>query len=745
MKQIIVLIVWLLFNNEQSYSFIIKGRIVSNGSPISFATVGIPSLQKATLSNEKGEFELNNIPAGKHILQVSMIGYERAKVLVQTEREEFLEIELKALNTTLNELTISGTMREITKSASPVPVEIYGHQFFKKSPSSSLFQSLQMINGVQPTLNCNVCNTGDIHINGLDGPYTLVLIDGMPIISALSTVYGLSGIPNGMIEKVEVVKGPAASLYGSEAVGGLINVITKSPDKSPRLSANYFVSTYNEHNLDLGMAHKFGKVSTLISGNYFSFQNRVDVNKDNFTDLTLQDRFSIFGKLAISRKQNLQTTLASRLYYEDRMGGELNYSPTFRGGDSVYGESIYTKRFELLMSHPFKLGSQLFKYQLSYNFHDQNSAYGVNFFIAQQWSAFNQLLYEKKWNVRHQTLLGAALRYTNYSDNAPLGSQANEYKKMLIPGIFLQDEISLTASQTLLLGARIDHYNLHGIIFSPRANYKLNIGPNQSLRLSVGNGFRVVNIFTEDHAALSGAREVVISNNIKPEKSWNVNANFIRWQNFSFGYFEWDFSAFFTWFGNKIVPDYLTDASKIYYNNLNGYAISKGVTLNTEFSFIIPLKINAGFTLMNVYNMNQDSLGNQEKQVQMHAPKFSGTYQISYNFKRLNLLLDYTSQLYGPMRLPIVPNDYRPEYSPWFALHNFQITKKWSKGFEVYASVRNLGDFLPKNPILRWWDPFDKTAGDIKTNPNGYMFDPSYNYAPMQGRNLVFGLRLTIK
>jgi outer membrane receptor for ferrienterochelin and colicins len=745
MKQLLLFLVGIFGCLHSSYAYTVKGKVSAQGSPVSFATIGFQQLQKTTLSNEKGEFELSNLPAGKYYLQVSMVGFERAKVLVQTEKEEFIPIELKSLNTTLNELTISGTMREVSKSSSPVPVEIYGHQFFKKSPSSSLFQSLQMINGVQATLNCNVCNTGDIHINGLDGPYTLVLIDGMPIISALSTVYGLSGIPNGMIEKVEVVKGPAASLYGSEAVGGLINVITKSPDKSPRLNANYFVSSYQEHNLDIGVAARFGKVSALLSGNYFSFQNRVDVNKDNFTDITLQERFSLFGKLAFQRTKNRQTTLAARLYYEDRMGGELNYNKSFRGGDSVYGESIYTKRFELLASHPFLIGSLPFKYQLSYNFHDQNSAYGANFFIAQQWSAFNQLLLEKKWGLRHQSLFGLALRYSNYTDNAPLGSQAEEYKKMLIPGVFAQDEIALSTSQTLLLGARLDHYNLHGFIFSPRVNYKINFGPNQSLRLSAGNGFRVVNIFTEDHAALSGARDVIIANNIKPEKSWNVNANFTRWQNFSMGFFEWDFSAFYTWFGNKIVPDYLTDPSKIFYNNLNGFAISKGLTLNTELSLVIPLKVNAGFTLMSVYNVNTDSLGKQEKQVQMHAPKFSGTYQISYTFKQLNLVVDYTAQVYGPMRLPVVPNDFRPEYSPWFALHNLQVTKKWNGGLEAYVSVRNLGNFLPSNPILRWWDPFDKTAGDTQTNPNGYMFDPSYNYAPMQGRNFVLGLRYALK
>ena len=101
-------------------------------------------------------------------------------------------------------------------------------------------------------MNCGVCNTGDIHINGLEGPYTLVMIDGMPIVSSLSTVYGLSGIPNSLVERIEIVKGPASSLYGSEAVGGLINIITKNPTSAPTFSADYFTTSYFESNLDLG-------------------------------------------------------------------------------------------------------------------------------------------------------------------------------------------------------------------------------------------------------------------------------------------------------------------------------------------------------------------------------------------------------------------------------------------------------------------------------------------------------------
>lgn len=152
----------------------------------------------------------------------------------------------------LGEVVVSGTMRATYRSASPVAVEVYTPAFFRKNPGPGIFEALQLVNGVRPQLNCNVCNTGDIHMNGLEGPYTLILIDGMPIISSLASVYGLQGIPTALIERVEIVKGPASSLYGSEAMGGLINVITRQPAKAPKLSIEYSGTSWREHQVDLG-------------------------------------------------------------------------------------------------------------------------------------------------------------------------------------------------------------------------------------------------------------------------------------------------------------------------------------------------------------------------------------------------------------------------------------------------------------------------------------------------------------
>ena len=276
----------------------------------------------------------------------------------------------------IEDVVITGTMKAVSRLESPVPVEVYTPTFFRKNPTPSIFDALQTVNGVRPQLNCNICNTGDIYINGLEGPYTMVLIDGMPIVSSLGTVYGLSGIPNSLVERIEVVKGPASSLYGSEAVGGLINIITRKPQNAPLVSADLFSTTWGEYNVDLGFKFNAGKKVSVLTGiNYFNFQNKVDNNHDNFTDVTLQNRISIFQKWNFERKENRLFTLAALYMYEDRWGGDMRWNKSYRGGDEIYGESIYTNRAEIIGNYQMPVSEKMF-FGFSFINHDQDSRYG---------------------------------------------------------------------------------------------------------------------------------------------------------------------------------------------------------------------------------------------------------------------------------------------------------------------------------------------------------------------------------
>ena len=304
---------------------------------------------------------------------------------------------------------VSSTLSEISKKESPIPVEVFSARYLNKTPNFGLLEASQTINGLRPQLNCAVCNTGDIHINGMEGPYTMVTIDGMPIVGGLSTVYGLQGIPSSLLQRVEVVKGPASTLYGSEAVAGLINVITKSIECAPKLAVNLSATSWNELQADATFTYaETKKVSGIFGIDYLNYSNPIDNNGDNFTDLTLKDRVSIYNKWRFNRKINKKATLSARYMYEDRWGGEMQWNPSFRGGDSIYGESFYTNRAELIGLYELPTEEHL-SASGSYSFHNQDSRYGDLSYLGQQHIAFGQLIWNKMVGDKHAFVSGLAL------------------------------------------------------------------------------------------------------------------------------------------------------------------------------------------------------------------------------------------------------------------------------------------------------------------------------------------------
>ncbi|MDG2151651.1 MAG: TonB-dependent receptor, partial [Polaribacter sp.] len=741
LKIIYYLFVGIISTHSQTNS--ISGKITSKGEALPFANVYLANTKLGTASNEEGFFELKNIPNGDYTLISSSVGFNlKSLKIILTGNQKLVKNFNLNENYSLEEIVVSGTLRPISKSNSPVSVEVYSTTFFKKNPTPSIFESLQNVNGVRPQLNCNVCNTGDIHINGLEGPYTFVLIDGMPIVSGLSTVYGLTGIPQALIERVEVVKGPASTLYGSEAVGGIINIITKKTSNAPALATDVFTSSWGEINTDIGMRYETSdKIQGLLGINYFNYQNRIDNNDDNFTDLTLQNRISIFNKITIERKSNKVFTIAGRYVYEDRWGGELDWEKNYRGSNIKYGESIYTNRWETFGTYELPTSENI-NFQFSANGHSQDSFYGTDAYDAEQLTGFGQFTYNKQIREKHDLLIGMAYRYSYYDDNtfATLNENGDANKAAIthLPGIFVQDEIALNTQNNLLLGARVDFNSIHGRIFSPRVNYKWNsIDKSDIVRVSIGNGFRVANVFTEDHAALTGAREVEFDGELQPETSWNINLNYVKKFLLKNSFITLDASAFYTYFDNRILPDYETDSNKIMYANLEGYSISKGLSLNTDMNFTNGLSINFGATLMDV-----SITENKTKTRQLLTESFSGVWSISYK-TNTNFTIDYTGNIYGPMRLPLLgENDPRAEFSPWFSVQNIQLTKKIGPSWEVYGGIKNLLNYTPpSNSINSSNNPFDEGI-DTDKNPE-LAFDPSYVYASNQGIRTFVGLRYT--
>ena len=724
--------------------FIVSGKVFSQGQPLSSASVFVMGNNSGVTTNAEGQFSIYISNIANPELVISYLGYKSQIIKISSKTTDLGIIELEWDNK-LEEVVVSGTLKPISKLDSPVPIEVYGQTFFQANPTASVFEALENVNGIRPQLNCSICSTGEIRINGQEGGYTMVMIDGLPIISGLSTVYGFSGIPQSLIERIEIVKGPASTLFGSEAVAGVINLITELPENSAKLAVESFVSGWGEVNTDLSYKYTLSKKTTALLGvNYFNYSNPIDKNEDGFTDLTLQNRISIFNKFSHANK----LSIATRFVYEDRWGGQMNWLPIHRGGDTVYGESIYTRRFEVFGK--YQLNKNL-TFQFSFNDHNQNSAYGNTLFNAGQTIGFGQMIWNK--NISNNDLLfGLAYRYSLYDDDTTATfndlSSRNQASTIHLPGIFIQNQTQINANNTLLLGFRYDRNSIHGNIFTPRINYKINNKDKSStLRISTGSGYRVTQLFTEQHAVLTGAREVVLLDDLNPERSWNANLNFVQKFFLKKGaIIDFDLSLFTTQFSNKIIPDYDTDPNKIIYDNLDGRSISNGLSLNANLLAQEGLRVNLGATYIDTFAEE-----NSIKTMPYLTERFQGVWKVEKKWITNDIILDFTGTITGALKLPTLSNlDPRPSYSDPFSILNIQLTKIWNNSVESYGGIKNILNFTPpRNSIARSFDPFDRqvafdsTGNALPTpdNPYALTFDPTYVYTSNQGIRFFFGLR----
>jgi outer membrane receptor for ferrienterochelin and colicins len=760
LKHLILAVMLMLWKAATSQCSSLSGKIMSENEPASYAQIGLVKAGKGTVSDHQGNFSMEAPATGSDTLKVYAIGFETWSCAVKLNGQpiDLGTILLTPALTLSGEITISGTMQVVSKLESIVPVDVYGRNQLKKNPVCNAFESLQQINGVRPQVNCNICSTGDIHINGLEGPYTMMLIDGMPIVSSLSTVYGFSGIPSSVIERIEVVKGPAGALYGSEAMGGIINIITQSPGKEPKISLDLMSNSWMQHNADISSTYGIGeKLSMLTSVNVFQFNQTIDDNEDNFTDIPLQKRISIFHKMNLERPGKRQFQVAARYLYEDRFGGELNWKPEHRGGTEVYGESIYTSRTEIIGQYDFPIPEKMML-QFSFNDHRQDSYYGNTSFQAKQNVIFSQLLHSKQIR-NHQILSGIVGRLDYYDDNTVATNfESNEGSAhgpfTWMPAAFIQDEITSNDRHKTLAGLRLEHHPQHGLIFTPRIGHRWQAGRAHLFRLNAGKGFRVVNVFTEDHAALTGARKVIIEESLLPENSWNGNINYhYQWRNVSGNNFNADITVFYSRFANRIVADYETNADQIIYRNINGMATNKGISMQLEATMGNNFTCMTGVTLI-------DNLIHDEETTRrpLLTERASGVWSMTYRLHRLGLSIDYTGNLYGPMQLPLAGElDPRPGTSPWWHIHNLQMRWQKNRSPEIYFGVKNIFDLTPADitPFLiaRAHDPFDSqvtfdpqgNALPTAENPHALTFDPTYVFAPNMGIHFFLGIRYEIR
>lgn len=748
-----------LFQFSNAQKITIKGKVFSEEGNLPFASIQIKSSSKGTTSNAAGEYEFEIDHTDEVVLHASFLGYitTERKIQIKNQKEIILNFFLLAQNN-LDEVVITGTTKESFVSASPIKIDVVTSkklETYLPSASASVIDAIKLVNGVQEVIDCGVCYTNNISINGLEGAYTAILMDGTPMYGNLASVYGLNGIPSMIIDRFEVIKGPNSTLYGSEAVAGVINIITKNPKNEPVLAADIMTTSRKEVFANLAYAPNIGETSGFIGLNYAYQNDYDDINNDGFGDGINIDRIALFSKFNIARKSQKTFNISAKYYYEDRRNGvkeflqNRNYKK-LRGSDLIYGESIYTKRFEFFGTYHFNFPEDL-KIDFSLSDHKQNSFYGDTFYKAEQRIAFGNLIWNKELK-KHDIVTGITARYNAYDDNTIAtqkigdGKTENNPNNQFIPGIFVQDEYSLSDNMTLLGGVRMDYYNEHGTIFSPRLNVKFKSGQWTTFRANFGTGFRIVNLFAEDHAFVTGQREVVINEVLEPEESYNFSLNFNHVYTSLGGSGNFDLDAYYTYFFNKIIPDY-GESGKIIYENSEGFAETMGISLNVNHNFNFPLFLYIGLNFQNAQKTESDRLGNEFTEDLLFAPNWSGVITANYIYRKSKITLAYTANFTGEMALPKVYDvdskgiqlkEPRSQKSDYFSIHNLMITKDM-ENIKIYLGLDNFLNFVQKDSPLAGYNDPNYAPG---FSP---FFDTSYTYAPNHGIELFLGFKYNLK
>ena len=699
----------------------LSGRVSAAGRPLAGATVVVEGGRLRAQTDSAGRFRIQVGARQSVSLLTRAIGHTPDRRVVALPASDTLLITLTPSASILNTVVTTATMQERYLSDSPVKVELVTPAFLQRNVSANLMDNISFLPGLVQQVDCGVCFTNSIRINGMEGPYTAVLIDGTPMMSALASVYGLNSIDPSLIEQVEIIRGPNSTLYGAEAMGGVINIVTKDVRLAPRFSVNAFGSSHGETNIAIAATPSIRGVRSLLSISGSHNAQFVDRNGDGFSDLPLVSRLSVMNKWAIGTPARRPFELMARVYGEDRFGGTSAWTKADRGSGSVYGESIRTLRGELLgtIRRGF-VGSPL-RVDLSANWHHQDSFYGDTPYRATQGVAFAQGVWSPQLGA-HNLMVGGTLRLQRYRDSTR-AQQTSETR--FIPGVLMQDEVAVGSRITLLGGIRVDHHATHGVIASPRLAVKYTPDPHTTVRLNAATGFRVVSLFTEDHAALTGAREVRIMEALQPERSATTTVSLNRVFDISGveDAMSLDVDLYHTSFRNRIVGDFDSDPNLIIYRNLRGGARTRGVTVAIGYGTLRkPFNGSLALTVQDVSRVDDGV-----RRPLPFAASQQAVFSLGYRVDRIATTFDWSGRLQGPTTLPQF--DGMPGRSPWFTEQHLQLTWRPRNRPDVYVAVKNLFDFVQRDAII---DPF---------NPFGDRFDTARVYGPLQGRRFVVGVR----
>ena len=750
------------FSNAQDTNGSVSGKISSNNEPVPFASVYIKNGNTGTNASENGIYSLA-LPPGTYTLIAQSQGFLKAEkkiTILAGERSE-VNFSLEVNNERLDEIVVTGTRTPKRRIDSPVIVNLIDSETLAQVAATDLSEGLRFQPGLRVETDCQTCNYTQLRMNGLQGGYSQILINSRPIFSPLTGLYGLQQIPVNMIERIEVVRGGVSALYGSSAIGGTVNVITKIPKK------NEYSLNYNFESID-GDAeqHVLNGNATVVSKNYNSgatfFVSRrdrdvYDANGDGFSELSsLKDNsFGVNAFFLPTDNSKLELSISS--LYEYRYGGEIT--------DKVAHLAQQSEE----RTHNVLMGS--LDYQINFN-EDKSSFiayYGGQqtdrdhytgiipddpieqqaFFANPPYGTSEVSTHQGGIQVNHKfdrflsgktTLTGGVeYVYDDVFDEIPSYQfLVDQTTKNL--GMFVQNDWDINDKINFLAGFRLDDHNLvDNVIFSPRLSLLYKFQETTQFRLGWGTGFRAPQAFDTDlHIAFAGGgvSRISLAENLIEERSNSLTASvnydkatehFIAGFTVEGFYTQLD-DAFF------LFPVGEDEFGELFEKRNGSGATVKGITLEARANFDYVVELEAGFTIQSSkFNDPVETIQDLDPIRQfLRTPNEYGyatlTYTPSKNWSASANLV-YT----GPMDIAHFAGENTgqtiDEYfrSPSFTElslrvgHTFDI-KRIGTGLELYGGVKNVTN--------SYQDDFD----------TGKNRDSNFVYGPAAPRSIFVGL-----
>ena len=742
MNAIFVMVLILISSGGFSFADEVKGRVYgssdSKKEPLDAAIVKWINTTKGTITDEKGFFEIRRDNITDMRLVVSYTGYKTDTV--EVGERNFIEVTIHP-NATTDLIQVEDEMSSTYFENVTSKTEVITSQELVKDACCDLSGCFGRNSSVEVAVTDIITDSKELKILGLEGVYTQILTDNMPLFSGLNVKYGVSSIPGTLIDKITVSKGSNSVLHGYESISGIMNVLLRDFDNSDKLLVNAFLNSMLEKQVNMNFAQNTGKLwNTFASFHSAQKSNRIDENSDGFLDNPLTTRYVLYNKWKYSdSKSKTEFNIAGRYWNEERVGGQDFFNiDTDEGGNNVYGQTVKINSFEGYSRYSKMLtGKSSMKFYLSGSGYDQNSFYGYTSYDAKQTSLNAMAFYEFEISELSFMKAGMSYKYQDIDETIKFNDSTEktyegDYPTLeSLPGVFAESSTNfLNNKATITAGLRYDYHNSYGSIFTPRALIRFQPVDELVLRTSVGTGFRIAKIFSEYSNVLASSRNMIIREELDPEKVLNFGADILFYFQFGEVAGSLNLDYYHTTFMNKIIPDYDSDPSVVYFSNLDGGAHSNVLQAEASLKILKNIDLKLAYKFIdNRYDLN----GVNYEQPFNSKDRFFATF--SYAPQNNSYIVSAGLQWFGRQRLPSTqsnPQQYRrPLESDPYTMINAQINKNFSF-IEIYAGVDNILNFTQKDPTIAADDPF------------GPYFDTSFIWGPTKGREFYFGLRLLV-